>query len=291
MYVIYLSILLSNITPRCFDIVDSCQEPAFNPKKIGQIKHPFHEEHSFRSSIANVSFRKEYLNSGVFQKRDKAILQKAILKRILKDFSVQFPTSASINEQLVLPIINSMLEHPQVKWFKEQLQYAGIYYNAKKTPRLQLELPIAQNPIATLAVRNKITHCMINDSNALLKEIDQKVAYEACLPETSVNTLTAAVTINEKPPTTTASFLLLVLAHPATKVVAALFIIAGVAGLICGGIGLAGISIGLSLIGATTLTAISVGATGAGIGLGIGGFFYSSRLKQEHQGQDHQTPF
>ena len=135
---------------------------------------------------------------------------------------------------------------------------------------------------------SRLYTCHVSEN--LVEAIQQKAAYQACLHGASVNTMTtSAVTSEEMPPAITASFFLRVLAHPATKVVAALFIIAGIAGLICGGIGLAGISVGLSLIGATTLTAVSVGATGAGIGLGIGGFFSSSRLKQEYKGQDHPT--
>ena len=73
-------------------------------------------------------------------------------------------------------------------------------------------------------------------------------------------------------PPVTASFFLQILAHPSVKVVAAIFILAGVAGLLFGGIGLVGIGIGLNL-----MTVVSAGVAGTGMGLGVAGFFASSR--------------
>lgn len=77
--------------------------------------------------------------------------------------------------------------------------------------------------------------------------------------------------------------------HTPDLTITPLFIIAGIIGLVCGGIGLAGISIGLNLLGSTALTSVSAGAAAAGAGLGIAGFFSSSKLKPEHSMQEQSV--
>ena len=66
------------------------------------------------------------------------------------------------------------------------------------------------------------------------------------------------------------------LAHPATLPV--FLIIVGAAGLALGGIGLAGITTGLTMLGAQILTGVAVGATTGGGGLGLYRLF--SALKE-----------
>lgn len=73
------------------------------------------------------------------------------------------------------------------------------------------------------------------------------------------------------------SFLLKVLAHPATKVAAVVLIVAGIAGLIFGGLGLAGIGLGLSLLTTSIITGSAGGSALIGGGLFTAGFFASKK--------------
>ena len=128
----------------------------------------------------------------------------------------------------------------------------------------------------------KLHTCRVPTDYAQAMHPSQKTIYQACLRGVMIDAGATATAIREEAQAPiAASFLLRVLAHPATKVVAALFIIAGIAGLVCGGVGLAGIGIGigLSLLGAAALTGASAGAAVVGAGLGMTGFFASSKLK------------
>ena len=328
---------------RLFNVVKACQAPAFRPGIVGQIKHPFHEEYSFRCQLVQqfypLNTRAVYLKSDCFQKRDKIILQKAILKRILKDFMLTSLEDDVLNDwdidaREVGDTIDRMERFfesmSKGRWFTNQLCNSGIYYiGLAMSPKFRPKLSIEENPIATLAVRNKIACCKINDSDSVLQyaaNLQQNTltvgdvidvptfvpvpndtntehanveviiqttpllgqdpidTQEYCKYDansggaeffSSISEVTTPISSDvseEIDPPVTASFFLQILAHPSVKVIAAILILAGVAGLLFGGIGLVGIGVGLNL-----MTAVSAGVAGTGTGLGVAGFFASSR--------------
>lgn len=314
---------------RPLDVVNACQAPAFRPGIVGQIKHPFHEEYSFRCQLAqqlsSSSPRAAYLNSNFFQERDKIILQKAILKRILKDFMLTSLDEDDVFNHWDIDVreIEDTIDwmgrffksRSKEEWFDDQLCNSGIYYiGSAMSPKLRPKLSIEENPIATLAVRNKIACCKINDSDSVFQyaanlqqntlpvgavtdvpasapvpdDTNTKHANVEAISQTALSVTTqeqeffssiSEVTTpispdasEESNPPVTASFFLQILAHPSVNVIGAILILAGVAGLLFGGIGLFGIGVGLNL-----MTAVSAGVAVTGTGLGVAGFFASSR--------------
>jgi len=169
----HVDISLGKLTEPVVSFADSCQEPAFHPRKTGQIKHPFHEEHSFRCPQIEGGSRVNYLKSKAFLKNDKEVLQKAVLARIVKDCTEHLGgepmlSSELINELSFNDIIGLIADHPNFNWVEERFRQGGLFYNMEKVPHLSLPIPPEQNPIATLALRNKITRCPINEYRSVL---------------------------------------------------------------------------------------------------------------------------
>lgn len=137
----HIDVACQSLSERPFDYVGACNAPCLSPTKSGQIKHPFLDEDSFLSGLARVYWglrtRETYLASEQFQTIDKLILQRAILKRIIRDFLAQYEDDSELrsleeSDIEVQEMIDRLLEHPQHEFFYEQLQYGGIIYHADK---------------------------------------------------------------------------------------------------------------------------------------------------------------
>jgi ankyrin repeat protein len=264
----HIDISTVDLSDRSIDPYESCQLPAFSPKKKGQIKHPFNEDESFRSPMAHYENRKTYLTSQ-FKTTDKIIIQNAIIKRIISDFTSEFEISEELSAFIVCLIDSedsltetfglldmNILSEPQRSFLDRQLRYGGMYYDENKTLTFPPIIPNNDNPILNLARSNKIPHCPINEYERLVK-------YVTDLPEIDANEQEADVPVDQNATQDLdPSLLLSILAQPATKILATLFIVAGIAGLACGG--------------SAALIGVSAGSIVIACGLGIAGFFARS---------------
>lgn len=251
---------------RPFDYVSACNAAAFSPVQEGQIKHPFHEEYSFRSRLAQrliaSKSRSKYLASDHYQRTDKVILQQAILKRIIHDFlnthneQDPFLRNLDIHSMEVQTVVDILLQHAQNDHFKAQLQYGGILYNADKEARTLILPPDENNPLLHPKLKNKLLHLSSNNATALQISVTDRLELEPL-------------------PAVSASLLLKILSHPVTKVMGAIVLFAGIAGIILGSCGLAGVAVGISALLAKVFVGVGVGATVAS----AVGFFASSRVK------------
>ena len=131
-----------------------------------------------------------------------------------------------------------------------------------------------------------IKTCLVPTDYSQALHPSQKALYQSCLGGNTVE----VNPISQEPSTSlNASFFLRVLAHPATKAVAALLVVAGIIGLVCGGLGLAGVGIGLSILASSVLTGLGSGTVGLGAGLGIAGFFSFSKLESKSRREELST--
>ncbi len=82
------------------------------------------------------------------------------------------------------------------------------------------------------------------------------------------------------PQPVSASLLLKIMAHPVTKVAAVILILAGIAGLVFGGLGLGGIALGLTILLSSVVTGCGGGSAVLGGGLLTASFFASDRMNK-----------
>jgi hypothetical protein len=144
----HIDVASDSLTQRPFDYFRACTSPAFGSpliekvQLVGQIVHPFHEEACFLTPLAarhrSRDTRQAYLQSPQYLNRDKSIIQKALIKRMIKDYQNTHPeddqlVSIDVDKGDILQSITLLLEHPAYEWFAQQLQLASIIYNADKT--------------------------------------------------------------------------------------------------------------------------------------------------------------
>ncbi|WP_155823533.1 hypothetical protein [Legionella shakespearei] len=118
----------------------------------------------------------------------------------------------------------------------------------------------------------KLSTCLMPSELSAAMDDTQRLEYKRCL---------AAPDAQLSP-----SFLLQVLTHPAVKAIGAVLLLAGVAGIIVGTCGLAGVAVGISALFAKILIGVGAGTT---IASGIG-FFASSKLSKDEVNEAHPLP-
>jgi hypothetical protein len=138
----YMDVDLSGMAraDRRFNFMIACDEPAYKPKKKGQIKHPFHEESCFIHDLSMFSgrqlqLREPYFNSREYHQQDKPILQLALLKRILLDHARNFPDSPSkcddvnaVTTHTMSEYIDNLCSSEEQDWFFLRLQQSGLFF-------------------------------------------------------------------------------------------------------------------------------------------------------------------
>lgn len=176
------------------DFIGACDSPAFSPEKKGQVKHPFHEENCFLDQIASAlrtfKCREKYLKSPRFLQKDRVILQKALLKRIVLDYQNTFldgkPLKGVDLNNIDIDNTLTVLTKINTNWMDIRMS-SYFCFRGSKPDTEETAIPDEKNPLFNLALQNKISHCSSNyyegaSPGAVIRQTRPQVIVEPVQP-------------------------------------------------------------------------------------------------------------
>lgn len=269
----HIDISQGEVNSRIFNYIQACNAPAMFPKQVGQINHCFHDEESFlcprAQELKEQQSRAKYLKSKQFQKTDKIILQKAILKRIINHYLSIYEDNEirqiDLDRLTVDEIIARLVNHYQGDWFFVMMQYGGIFYNSNKESADDVLLPEE--------IQDEIASEQVEDETRL--EASNNTTVEGSI-EARVNNPSNEILQNQP---ISSSFLINVLSHPYAKIAGLILIVAGLGVAIVGTCGIAGIAVGISAL----VSKILLTSGASSVVVGGAGFFIKSKIAQDNQ--------